>query len=370
MKSLRIMILAVVLALAGTTLADNLSVGGLRLVPGQTKQLTISLANPQKAYAAFQLDLVLPEGITVVRDEAGHLMAALCDERKADHVLSVSHRGGGVYRLMAFSMSNSPFAGTEGALVSVTLHADERMEAGTVTGSLQQQVMTEQGGTQQKWADLSFAIDVERGGDHFAVEPIVLMPGQTKQLAISLENPLQAYAAFQLDLVLPAGITVARNDAGKLIASLADDRKGDHVLNVTARGDGTYRLMAFSMSNAAFSGQEGPLAYVALQADAAAASGELAATLLKPVVTQADGTQQKWADVSFTITVDGEVIMGDVNGDGRVNISDATMLARRITGETLMPYNAAAANVSGDDAVSIADVVGIVEMVKAAAVTR
>ena len=62
--------------------------------------------------------------------------------------------------------------------------------------------------------------------------------------------------------------------------------------------------------------------------------------------------------------------MGDVNGDGRVNISDATMLARRITGETPMPYNAAAANVSGDDAVSIADVVGIVEMVKAAAVAR
>ena len=42
-----------------------------------------------------------------------------------DHTLNVSDMGGGVYRLLAFSMTNATFYGKEGALVYVTLQADE-----------------------------------------------------------------------------------------------------------------------------------------------------------------------------------------------------------------------------------------------------
>lgn len=283
--------------------------------------------------------------------------------RKADHVLNAADKGEGVYRLMSFSLSNSPFAGTDGALLHVTLHADESLTEGTLTAVIQKQVMTGAGGTQAKWADLPFAIGIENSNDHLAVEPLTLVPGQTKELAICLENPLQAYAAFQMELVLPAGITVARNSAGRLMASLDDGRKADHVLNVADKGGGVYRLMSFSLSNAVFSGQEGPLVYVALEA-AADASGELSASLRSPVFTQADGTQVKWGDVSFAITVAGEVIAGDVNCDGRVDGLDVLTLARYLIGEDPVPFNAAAANVNGDDRISIADVAGVIEGAK------
>ena len=59
MKSLRMMLLAAVLALTGTAQADNLAVGSVTMVPGQTKEVVISLENPQQAYTAFQLELVL-----------------------------------------------------------------------------------------------------------------------------------------------------------------------------------------------------------------------------------------------------------------------------------------------------------------------
>jgi hypothetical protein len=362
MKSLRMMLLAAVLALTGTAQADNLAVGSVTMVPGQTKEVAISLENPQQAYTAFQLELVLPEGVTMVRDAQGRLMARLDDGRKADHVLNAADKGGGVCRLMSFSLSNSPFAGTDGPLLHVTLHADESLTEGTLTAVIQKQVMTGAGGTQEKWTDLPFAIGIESGNDHLAVEPLTLVPGQTQELAICLENPLQTYAAFQLELVLPAGIAVARGSDGRLMARLADGRKADHVLNVAAKGGGAYRLMSFSLSNAAYGGQEGPLVYVALEAADDAPSAELTATLRSPVFTQADGTQVKWADVSFAITVGGEVIAGDVNSDGRVDGLDAVTLARYLIGEDPVPFNAAAANVNGDDGISIADVAGVIEI--------
>ena len=82
----------------------------------------------------------------------------------------------------------------------------------------------------------------------------------------------------------------------------------------------------------------------------------------QPVFTQADGTQVKWGDVSFAITVGGEVIAGDVNSDGRVDGLDVVTLARHLVGEDPVPFNAAAANVNGDDGISIADVAGVIEI--------
>ena len=362
MKSLRMMLLAAVLALTGTTQADNLAVGSVTMVPGQTKEVAISLENPKQAYTAFQLELVLPEGVTMVRDAQGRLMARLDDGRKADHVLNAADKGGGVYRLMSFSLSNSPFAGTDGPLLHVTLHADQSLTEGTLTAVIQKQVMTGAGGTQEKWADLPFAIGIENSSDHLAVEPLTLVPGQTQELAICLENPLQTYAAFQMELVLPAGIAVVRGSDGRLMARLADGRKADHVLSAADKGGGVCRLMSFSLSNAAYGGQEGPLVYVSLETAANAPYSELTATLRSPVFTQADGTQVKWADVSFAITIGGEVIAGDVNSDGRVDGLDVVTLARYLVGEDPVPFNAAAANVNGDDGISIADVAGVIEI--------
>lgn len=153
-----------------------------------------------------------------------------------------------------------------------------------------------------------------------------------------------------------AGDDRRRRHAGEM------GRKADHVLSAADKGGGVCRLMSFSLSNAAYGGQEGPLVYVVVEAAADAPSGELTATLRSPVFTQADGTQVKWADVSFAVTIDGEVIAGDVNSDGRVDGLDVVTLARYLVGEDPVPFNAAAANVNGDDGISIADVAGVIEI--------
>ena len=47
--------------------------------------------------------------------------------------------------------------------------------------------------------------------DSLAIAPVSLCAGETTQMAVALVNKEHDYMAFQLDLVLPAGITIAKN---------------------------------------------------------------------------------------------------------------------------------------------------------------
>jgi len=123
MKQYRIMMIAVLLAIAGRTLADDLTIETITLEPGETKQVAICLNNSEKTYTAFQLNLELPEGVTIAKNDDKYI-AALDEDRKGDHSLKVSQKSEGVFRLMAYSMSSAVFTGTSGPLVYVTLQAD------------------------------------------------------------------------------------------------------------------------------------------------------------------------------------------------------------------------------------------------------
>ena len=56
-------------------------------------------------------------------------------------------------------------------------------------------------------------------------------------------------------------------------------------------------------------------------------------------------------------------LLGDVNGDGEVNIGDVTAVVNHIGGNTLDGFNFMAANVNGDGEINIGDVTGIVNII-------
>lgn len=147
--------------------------------------------------------------------------------------------------------------------------------------------------------------------DNLSIEGVTLQAGEARQVAIVLNNPDKLYAAFQFDLVLPAGVTIAKNEKGKFVTSLNAERADDHTLNVSQTGianplqqdplqQNTYRFMSFSMTNTAFSGMSGVLLYVTLTADADFGPSSQA-ILTSQVFTEPDGTQHKWEDTVFSI---------------------------------------------------------------------
>ena len=137
---------------------DCLTIEDMTMNAGETKQVSVILNNPDKKYTVFQFDLTLPDGVTIARNGNGKLMASLVADRIDDHTLSVAETGDNTYRLLAFSMSNAEFYGTGGALVDITLQADEDISNGAKTVMLRSQVFTATSGVQFKWADKEFGI--------------------------------------------------------------------------------------------------------------------------------------------------------------------------------------------------------------------
>ena len=182
MKHYRIAIMAVLLTLVCRTFADNLTVSNVEMKAGETKSISIGLDNTSNKYTGFQFDLVLPEGVTIAKKDNGKLNASLNEDRMDDHTLSVQDVGSNTYRFLTFSMSNAEFYGTSGAIVNLTLQADENISSGEKTATIVSQVFTEAGGTQHKWDNISFTITI-------AAAAIPEITADNKSRAYGEENP-------------------------------------------------------------------------------------------------------------------------------------------------------------------------------------
>jgi stress response protein YsnF len=78
------------------------------------------------------------------------------------------------------------------------------------------------------------------------------------------------------------------------------------------------------------------------------------------VFTEIDGSQVKWDEVSFSISIKEAgpaVIKGDVNGDGEVNVADLVAVSNYMAGDDTVSKEKA--DVNSDGEVNVADLVAI-----------
>ncbi len=75
------------------------------------------------------------------------------------------------------------------------------------------------------------------------------------------------------------------------------------------------------------------------------------------IVTDAAGNYVRNA----WVTVNGENLRGDVNGDGRVNVSDVTALINMILG--VIPKDEARADINGDGKINVSDVTALINII-------
>ena len=169
MRYFRLLLTVVLLTIVGRANADNLEVANIEMIPGETKEMLISLSNPSKMYTAFQLDLVLPEGIAIAKNASNKLMVALEESRMDEeepHTLTVQevHQDEGTatktYRFIAYSSSNLVFTGNSGTLLRVTLQSVEDITAGDKTATIKNQVFTEGNGNQEMWNNVTSTIKI------------------------------------------------------------------------------------------------------------------------------------------------------------------------------------------------------------------
>ncbi len=109
--------------------ADDISVPDVTIVPGTAAQVGISLDNTETNLVSFQMDLTLPVGISINKNDCS-LSNRFTDE---DQELTIGKQGDNVYRLTSTSFAMTPLSGTSGEIITLSLSASESATGGTAT---------------------------------------------------------------------------------------------------------------------------------------------------------------------------------------------------------------------------------------------
>lgn len=199
--------------------------------------------------------------------------------------------------------------------------------------------------------------------DKISVSEIKGYSSGTISLSIDLENTATNLTAYQFDLTLPEGITLATNESGKFLVTktsrYADDEQS---LTITKLEDNTYRFVCFSMYNSVITGNSGAILNaildVAATVNAATHEGKISDILF----TKSNGDQLKMNEAKFNIVI-SSYILGDANADGTVNVSDIVEMVNYIMNNASSRFVKVAADVNEDGDVNVTDIVKVVSVI-------
>ena len=128
MKKIMILCFATILSVIGAK-ADNVNVSNVIVDTDQTTTVAVCLNNENTGYVSFQMDLTLPEGITI--NKAGCSLTSRITD--TDQELTIGKQGDKVYRLTSTSFSLSPITGNSGELIILSLSASAGSNGGQAT---------------------------------------------------------------------------------------------------------------------------------------------------------------------------------------------------------------------------------------------
>lgn len=201
--------------------------------------------------------------------------------------------------------------------------------------------------------------------DFMAAEKVTTRMGWDAELNIGINNKTTDLTAYQFDLTLPAGFTIAKNARGRFIATLGNRYEDDQqTLTVTQLQSGVYRVVCYSLSKEIITGTSGTVLTVTLTMDGNVVPGTYEASLTEAVATRVDDSQLWLRDLAFNIEVTS-VPKGDTNNDGDINVADIVEIVNCINEKPSARFIRDAADMNGDGHVNVTDVVSVVTIIMA-----
>jgi uncharacterized protein YjdB len=185
--------------------------------------------------------------------------------------------------------------------------------------------------------------------------------GANGVLPISMSNT-ESIKGLQFDLRLPEGVTVATDDYNDLLFTLTSRAHSSHTVSASRLGNGDYRVVVTSLSAKTFSGTEGVIMNVTLSVADNLAAGDYEVRLFSIVLNTADNVSVMPHDATATLTL-SDIAMGDVNGDGNINVTDVGMVIDHILENTPSGFIAAAADINSDGVINVTDVGLIIDII-------
>ena len=115
-------------------MAESISVEPFAIKAGETKDLVIGVENPNMTVTLVQFDLRLPEGLSLASEDGEYLIDIAGRTTWKKHALACNFLSeSGFYRFLLASTTNSTITGTEGAVITATIVANDSFTAGMIS---------------------------------------------------------------------------------------------------------------------------------------------------------------------------------------------------------------------------------------------
>lgn len=157
------MLLTALVVYCGGAMADGLEVQDVNISQGGEATLEIALENPVTAFAAFQFNVELAEGITVSTNDKGKFVYEKGERLDEEFSLSLSQPDALVntYRVLGYYTETQPIPSTTGAVVKITIKADAALAVGTThVCKLSAINLTETNETKHTSDDITFNVKI------------------------------------------------------------------------------------------------------------------------------------------------------------------------------------------------------------------
>lgn len=186
------------------------------------------------------------------------------------------------------------------------------------------------------------SINISNAQNSISAESLSLKPGATAELKIDMTNNVDV-CSFQFNIKLPDGVTVVKelNEDEELVEaiSLTSRKKSSHDLTFKKTEDGSYFLLAYSLSNATFRDSSGAIVTMKVKAAEGLAEGnkDIVISNILLVTPTEEKLQPANTTGHITISENGE---GDASGSDDGDNSDNSDIGNNDGGSSEIGSNA------------------------------
>ena len=292
LRNIFFLLLLMLLALPIASRAkDVFYIQPFNIVPGDTKTISLNLDNAN-GYRGFQTDIVLPEGLSIVK-QTNNSLAISPTSRASSFALSFNEIGDRTTRLLCYSAQYETISGNSGALVNIQVKASSDFAGGYV--QLKNTIFSNENNQDVNMDDSQVSVQTKEQ-NFISVADDEVTAGKGKAFALQLTNET-SLTACQFDVAVPSGLSL---DLEK--CSVTGRCSSSHQLTSKDLGNGRYRFVCMSMDNTTFVGHSGTILNLWVNAEASARDHKKV-KVENVVFSDAKAQTYRFEPISFDVNV-------------------------------------------------------------------
>ena len=188
--------------------------------------------------------------------------------------------------------------------------------------------------------------------------------GYPSDIEVKMSNT-HSFTAYQFELVLPEGFTLAKDGDGDYLVEKGDRYSDNtHQLNISKLDDNTYRIMCVSMRSSLISGTNGTILTMRVDAAQSVALGSYDAVIKNIKLTTPAEEEVIPEDITFPIELK-KLVKGNANGDkdDEITVTDVVAIVNCVIGHPSSNFVRAAADMNDDLEIDIFDIIEVIKIV-------